>query len=182
MREMGAEQRWGAREGASRGAPADVSGRGTTSAVVRRMVAIDTVSQLNAFLLGELAAIEMYRRASRRGSVGATPELTTCRRSHETRCKVLRETIASLGGSKPGEAPAGASSAEAEAARRAAPRDDRPTVEALEREEGRMLAQYQTDVRSLDPAVRIFVEVTLLDQQERTHRAIHELKLRIAAA
>lgn len=140
------------------------------------MHAVDTVGQLNAFLLGELAAVEMYRQALGAPCPSAMKaELTECKHSHEMRSTILRETIDSLGGKRSVTTNLRRTWEKLVAARSGAS-PDQTGIDALERAEERMLTRYRTDTEKLEPAVRIFVEATLVEQQEHTHRAVAGLK------
>jgi hypothetical protein len=146
------------------------------------MHAVDTAGQLNMFLLEELAAVRMYGHALRAPSPRPMrAALTECKHSHERRCAALRETIGSLGGKASTPATFGRTWRQLEDARSAGSPAE-AAISALERAERRMLTHYRSDMNTLDLAVRIFLEATLLEQQERTHRTLTELKKRFAGS
>ena len=134
------------------------------------------VDQLNSFLRGEISAVETYRQAIEKlsGSVHATT-LRDCLRSHEDRVAILRQEITRLGG-KPAEGSGvwGAFAKLIEGSAKVF--GEKPAIAALEEGEDHGRDDYRRDVTSLNASIRDFVQLRLVNEQERTHRAMSALK------
>ncbi len=128
-----------------------------------------TTEQLNAFLRGELSALESYRRALEKIDADSPlrEELVSCRASHEQRAHMLLRTIEILGGEPTGppesvdESPSPAIEA---------------TIEALELGEELRLRSYETDLDKLEGEARLLVAAEVLPAQEQTYRTLAELR------
>ena len=141
-----------------------------------------TIDQLNAFLRGELAAVETYAQALKgRSTFSAKNELSTCQRSHEKRVEAIKGKIASLGGDPaPTSGLWGAWERAVEAG--AVALGANVAISALEQGEDHVLASYRKDTAKLDPDVRALVETTLLPEEELTHRTMSDLKHSLASS
>ena len=135
-----------------------------------------SIDTLNAFLRGEMSAVETYQQAIERlkGSERRV-ELEECQRSHEQRVQRLRQHIVQLGG-EPSESsgPWGAFTRLFEGGAKAF--GERAAIAALEEGEDHGLRLYRDDIDKLDPQSRQLVEMDLLPAQERTHRSLSTLK------
>jgi len=135
------------------------------------------IDQLNAFLRGEIAAVESDRMAmDKSASESATRGVfEENRRSHEARVKLLRDEIVSLGGQ-----PASGSGAWGTWAKvvegGAKILGDKAAVAALEEGEDHGLKEYRDDGHDLDASVKTLIRSQLLPQQETTHRRMSDLK------
>lgn len=135
-----------------------------------------TIDQLNSFLRGEISAVEAYRIAREKVSaLGPLVELDQCLRSHEERVSKLTSRIITLGGE-----PASKSGAWGTLAKLveggAAVLGEGPAIAALEEGEDHGLRDYKSGLDKVDLETRAFVLKELLEQQERTHRLMSDLK------
>ena len=133
--------------------------------------------QLNAFLRGEIAAVETYRMAMDKIASGSATRgvLEENRRSHQARVKLLRDEIVSLGGQPAvGSGVWGTWAKVVEGGAKIL--GDKAAVAALEDGEDHGLKEYRFDGEDLDPAVKTLVRGHLLPQQEQTHRRMSDLK------
>ncbi|HEU4412930.1 MAG TPA: DUF2383 domain-containing protein [Polyangiaceae bacterium] len=135
-----------------------------------------SLAQLNSFLRGELSAVETYYDALRSVSGPDTrAALEDCARSHELRVQCLRDAIARMGGTPArGSGAWGTFAGLVEAGARAF--GGRAAVSALARGEDRGLDDYRGNLRRLDGQGKELVERLLLPAQERTRRAIHDVR------
>lgn len=134
------------------------------------------VDQLNSFLRGEIAAVETYRQAIEKLRDSAhVITLRDCMRSHEQRVTALTLELRRLGG-----APATGSGAWGTFAKLveggAKVFGEKAAIAALEEGEDHGRDDYRRDIDKLSLEVRRFVQATLLPEQERTHRALSNLK------
>jgi hypothetical protein len=135
------------------------------------------VDKLNAFLRGEISAVETYKMALEKvePSSGARGTLEMNRRSHEERVGILRNEIQTLGGD-----PATSSGAWGGWAKLieggARILGDKATIAALEEGEDHGLKEYRLDDKDLDPALRQLVVSKLLPKQQETHGRMSSLK------
>ena len=134
------------------------------------------VEQLNSFLRGEIAAVETYRQAIEKLTDSAhVITLRDCMRSHEQRVTALTLEIRRLGGE-----PAAGSGAWGTFAKLveggAKAFGEKAAIAALEEGEDHGRNDYRRDVDKLGVEVRRFVQANLLPEQERTHRALSNLK------
>jgi hypothetical protein len=141
---------------------------------------VTTIERLNTLLRDELAAVETYAEALHGCSARFDAEelLQRCQRSHELRARMLRDKIASLGGSpatSSGLRSAWAMSIEADAP---GVGDDIAVV-ALEAGEEQILRDYRARIPRLEAGVRSFVERSLLPAEEFTRRTLGALLARI---
>ncbi len=135
-----------------------------------------SVDKLNEFLRGEISAVETYRQALEKITSGAARvQLEQCRRSHEDRVSLLRQSIVNIGGE-----PAATSGAWGSFAKLteggAKVFGEKAAIAALEEGEDHGLKLYRGDIETLEPSARQLVVSDLLPAQERTHRALSELK------
>ncbi|HEU4404474.1 MAG TPA: DUF2383 domain-containing protein [Polyangiaceae bacterium] len=139
-----------------------------------------SIARLNSFLRGELSAVETYQNVLREVTrVDTRFTLEDCARSHESRAHCLREAITLLGGTPAaGSGAWGAFAGLFGGAARAF--GGRATLYALARGEDRGLRDYRDNFWRLDPKGKELVEAVLLPAQERTRRAIHDLKRALA--
>ena len=144
------------------------AGPGTTTA------ANVNVERLNAFLSGELAAVETYKLAldNLEEKSKARTNLESCLQSHQQRVSLLKAAIAQRGGT-PAQ-PTGAWSAVIEIAETAA--GDKAALAALEEGEDHELADYRGALAGLDASARQLVEMQLLPKQIQSHHSISELR------
>jgi demethoxyubiquinone hydroxylase (CLK1/Coq7/Cat5 family) len=135
-----------------------------------------SVDKLNEFLRGELSAVETYRQALEKIESGGTRlQLEQCRRSHEERVALLRQSIATSGGQPASTSGAWGSFAKlAEGGAKVF--GEKAAIAALEEGEDHGLKLYRNDVEKLDATARELVRTDLLPAQERTHRALSDLK------
>jgi demethoxyubiquinone hydroxylase (CLK1/Coq7/Cat5 family) len=135
-----------------------------------------SVDKLNEFLRGELSAVETYRQALEKIDVGGTRvQLEQCRRSHEERVALLRRSITTFGGQPASTSGAWGSFAKlAEGGAKVF--GEKAAIAALEEGEDHGLKLYRNDLEKLDPTAQELVRTDLLPAQERTHRALSDLK------
>src|SRR5262245_42470360 len=135
-----------------------------------------SVDVLNSFLRGEISAVETYRQALDKFKAGATrASLQECMRSHETRVNVLRDRIRSIGG-EPSEG-SGAWGAFAKLVEGSAKAfGEKAAIAALEEGEDHGRDDYQRDLAKLDVDSRQLLQSQVLPEQQRTHRALSDLK------
>jgi hypothetical protein len=138
--------------------------------------ATTSINRLNSFLRGEMSAVETYHDALRAvAGLGTRATLEDCASSHELRVQYLRETIARLGGTPAADSGAwGTFAGLFEGAARAL--GGKAAVAALARGEDRGLHDYRDNFWRLDAPGKALVEDVLLPAQERTRRAIHDLR------
>ena len=140
------------------------------------MPASPAVSQLNAFLRDETAAVETYNHAIERVR-GATTrtQLIECQRSHTVRVEALRRRIQRFGG-----IPAAGTGVWGAISRLlgggASLFGDKAAVMALQDGEERVLKNYQLNVMKLDADTRSFVERELLPSQQLTSQSLQALR------
>lgn len=134
------------------------------------------VDQLNSFLRGEIAAVETYRQAIEKLQDSAhVITLRDCMRSHEQRVTALTLEIRRLGGE-----PASGSGAWGTFAKviegGAKAFGEKAAIAALEEGEDHGRNDYRRDLDKLNMEVRRFAQANLIPEQERTHRALSNLK------
>lgn len=135
-----------------------------------------SVDKLNEFLRGELSAVETYRQALEKISGGGTRvQLEQCRRSHEERVALLQRSITIFGGQPASTSGAWGSFAKlAEGSAKLF--GEKAAIAALEEGEDHGLKLYLNDLEKLDASTLQLVRGELLPAQERTHRALSDLK------
>jgi uncharacterized protein (TIGR02284 family) len=134
------------------------------------------ISQLNSFLRGEISAVETYRQALNHiKDNGQQSTLERCRRSHEDRVRVLSAEVRRLGGEPAqGSGVWGAFAKLVEGGAQVF--GEKAAIAVLEEGEDHGRDDYYRDIDKLNPAVRQFVELNVLPEQERTHLALKSLK------
>jgi uncharacterized protein (TIGR02284 family) len=135
-----------------------------------------SVSTLNSFLRGEISAVETYRQAL--DKVTEQPIRTTlqdCLESHQRRVSLISSRIRNLGGKPSTES--GVWGVFAKAVEGSATMmGPKPAVAALEQGEDHGRDDYRRDIDQLDGESRRLIEMQVLPEQERTHRALSQLK------
>jgi demethoxyubiquinone hydroxylase (CLK1/Coq7/Cat5 family) len=134
------------------------------------------VDKLNEFLRGEMSAVETYRQALEKIESGGTrTQLEQCRRSHEERVNLLQRSITNVGGQPTATSGAWGSFAKlAEGGAKVF--GEKAAIAALEEGEDHGLKLYRKDLEKLDASAQELVRTDLLPAQERTHRALSDLK------
>ena len=137
----------------------------------------EDTERLNAYLRGELAAVETYRQAM--NALDGDPELrgqlARCRQSHLERVEHLRFEIEMLGGRPSSSSGAWGNFAKlAEGSARIFGKKAALTV--LEEGEDYGLRIYRERREGLAPRVQQFVDQRLLPEQRRTHDALSRLQ------
>ncbi|HEY3594819.1 MAG TPA: DUF2383 domain-containing protein [Polyangiaceae bacterium] len=134
------------------------------------------VQQLNAFLRGEISAVETYRQAiDKVNDIAARTQMEQCQNSHQRRVDILRTRIVQLGGHP--EKSSGAWGAFAKTAEGGASLfGEKAAIDVLEEGEDHGLKDYQSHLSNLDVDSRVFVEQELLPAQRQTHRVMSGLK------
>lgn len=140
-------------------------------------MANDNVDVMNSFLRGEISAVETYRQALEK--VQGTPTTRTlleqCLQSHQMRVDTLRGEVRRLGGD-PAEG-SGAWGAFAKLVEAGAKLfGEKAAIAALEEGEDHGRDDYRRDVAKLDGPSRTVITTTVIPEQERTHRALSDLK------
>jgi demethoxyubiquinone hydroxylase (CLK1/Coq7/Cat5 family) len=135
-----------------------------------------SVNTLNSFLRGEMSAVETYRQALDKVEeqpVRAT--LQECLESHQRRVSLIASRIQNLGGKPSTES--GVWGFFAKAVEGGAKLlGTKPAVSALEQGEDHGRDDYKRDIDQLDTTSRQLIEIEVLPEQERTHRALSRLK------
>ena len=134
------------------------------------------IGTLNAFLRGEVSAVETYRQALVKVADGSTrAQLQTCEQDHQQRVELLRRRIREMGGT-----PAQGSGAWGAWAKLLQGGADllgpKAAVDTLEQGEDHGLKGYRRDLDGLDGETRAWVEANILPKAERTHGAMSSLK------
>lgn len=137
------------------------------------------IEQLNSFLRGEISAVETYEQCiDKIDSPSVVQQLRSLQMSHQSRVKLLRERILSLGGQPSQEAGLwggiaklveGGASVFGEA----------PAVSALEEGEDHGLADYRRDLTKLSAEQQMFVREQLIPEQQRTHDVLSSIDSRM---
>jgi bacterioferritin (cytochrome b1) len=141
-----------------------------------------TIDVLNGLLRDELAAVATYDEAlHERSSFSGKTELSRCQRSHEVRAGILREKIVSLGGEP--AATSGLTGLWSKLVESGAVAiGPEMAIRALEQGEDHVLRDYRNGISNVDPEVRVFLERTVLPEEEFTHRTLSDLKRRLASS
>jgi demethoxyubiquinone hydroxylase (CLK1/Coq7/Cat5 family) len=140
-------------------------------------MANETVDVMNSFLRGEISAVETYRQAlDKIDNPGATRSLLQqCLQSHQQRVDTLRTQVQRLGGSPAeGSGPWGAFAKLVEGGAKLF--GEKAAIAALEEGEDHGRDDYRRDVAKLAGEARTFVTTNIMPEQERTHRALSDLK------
>ena len=145
-------------------------------------MATDTVEKLNAFLRGEISAVDTYRHAiDKLSDKPIAASLSESLRSHEQRVTLLKNEILRRHGEPThGAGPWGAFAKLIAGGARPFP--EKGAVLALEEGENAVREQYQRELPKLDPEARGFLEKNILPEQLRTLGTITRLKKQLAAA
>ena len=102
-------------------------------------------------------------------------QLEQCRRSHEERVALLQRSITTFGGQPASSSGAWGSFAKlAEGSAKVF--GEKAAIAALEEGEDHGLKLYLNDIEKLDASTLQLVRSELLPAQERTHRALSDLK------
>lgn len=135
-----------------------------------------SVSTLNSFLRGEISAVETYRQAlDKVDDAPVRSTLAECLESHQRRVSLITSRIRNLGG-QPSTA-SGVWGVFAKAIEGSAKMlGTKPAVSALEQGEDHGRDDYRRDIDQLDSESRRLIEMQVLPEQERTHRALSQLK------
>jgi len=144
-------------------------------------MANDNVDVMNSFLRGEISAVETYRQAlDKIGGVGPTRStLEECLQSHQQRVDTLRSQVRRLGGSpSEGSGPWGAFAKLIEGGAKLF--GEKSAIAALEEGEDHGRDDYRRDVAKLDGETKALVKSKIMPEQERTHRALSDLKRALA--
>jgi len=136
----------------------------------------EAVGKLNSFLRGEISAVETYRQALDKVSdPGIRSQLQDCEQDHQERIALLRQRIASLGGTP--EEGSGAWGVWAKLVQGGADvLGAKTALQALEEGEDHGLDDYRRDLDELDGETRSWVESNILPKAERTHGTLSTLK------
>jgi demethoxyubiquinone hydroxylase (CLK1/Coq7/Cat5 family) len=140
-----------------------------------------SVDVINSFLRGEISAVETYRQAlDKIEGVGSTRStLEQCLQSHQQRVETLRTQVQRLGGSpSQGSGPWGAFVKLVEGGAKLF--GEKAAIAALEEGEDHGRDDYRRDVTKLDGETRALVTTQIIPEQERTHRALSDLKRALA--
>jgi hypothetical protein len=136
----------------------------------------DTISQLNSFLRGELAAVESYHMAlDKLEQSEHRATLVQCSRSHEERARLLTEAIVGRGG-EPAHGSGAWGSLVRLLERSAATLGQNAAVAVLEEGEDHGRDDYIRDLDKLETSARQLVEFTILPEQRRTHDTLRAVK------
>jgi uncharacterized protein (TIGR02284 family) len=151
----------------------------TTDLRARRSADVDT---LNSFLRGEMSAAESYLQALEKlADDPIAHDLRQCYESHAARVSLLRDHIASLGGSPSKSSGAwGALVSLIEGGAKLFGK--RSAVAALEQGEDIGRSDYNADIDELSAESRQLVEKMIVPEQERTHGIMSRLKRELGAA
>jgi hypothetical protein len=134
-----------------------------------------SLTTLNSFLRGEIAAVQTYARMLRRlGTHACCSDLGRCLASHERRVALLRRRIIDLGG-VPAQAPGPWDPFARHADSGSVPLRDDAVIAALEEGEDRGLELYLEDVGKLDSDTRRLVGDCILPEQVWTHDSLADL-------
>jgi demethoxyubiquinone hydroxylase (CLK1/Coq7/Cat5 family) len=140
-------------------------------------MANESVDVINSFLRGEISAVETYRQAlDKIEGVGSTrTTLEQCLQSHQQRVETLRTQVQRLGGSpSQGSGPWGTFAKLVEGGAKLF--GEKAAIAALEEGEDHGRDDYRRDVTKLDGETRALVTTQIIPEQERTHRALSDLK------
>ena len=140
-------------------------------------MANENVELMNSFLRGEISAVETYRQAlDKIDNPGATRSLLQqCMQSHQQRVSTLRTQVQRLGGTPAeGSGPWGAFAKLVEGGAKLF--GENAAIAALEEGEDHGRDDYRRDVAKLEGEAGTFVTTNIMPEQERTHRALSDLK------
>ena len=144
----------------------------TVSPTVERDLSLST---LNTFLRGEIAAVQTYARTLKRlGGHACCGDLGQCLASHERRVALLRRRILDLGG-VPEQTPGGWDPFPRHGESGSVPLRDDAVIAALEEGEDRGLKLYLDDVGKLDRDTRRLIGDCVLPEQVWTHDSLSDL-------
>lgn len=135
----------------------------------------NTIDTLNGLLMGELGAVESYRKALDKADESRREALSDCQESHARRATLLSQRITGLGGEP--ALTAGLWGAIANIVTSGASLlGEKALIAALEEGEDRLRADYLKEITDLDPLDARFVEAELFVEQQRTHDTLSEIK------
>ena len=134
------------------------------------------IDQLNSFLRGELSAVETYQQCiDKMSDRNIVAQLRSLQQSHQRRAELLTDRVRMLGG-KPAQG-SGVWGSFAKVAEGSAKLfGESAAVSALEEGEDHGRDDYRRDVAKLEGEARTFVTTNIMPEQERTHRALSDLK------
>jgi hypothetical protein len=142
------------------------------SPAVERDLSLNT---LNAFLRGEIAAVQTYARTLKRmGGHACCGDLGQCLASHERRVALLRRCIIDLGG-VPEQTPGAWDPFPRHGESGSVPLRDDAVIAALEEGEDRGLKLYLDAVGKLDRDTRRLIGDCVLPEQVWTHDSLSDL-------
>jgi hypothetical protein len=134
-----------------------------------------SLSTLNTFLRGEIAAVQTYARTlARLGGHACCGDLGQCLASHERRVALLRRRIIDLGG-VPAQTPGGWDPFPRHGVSGSVPLRDDAVIAALEEGEDRGLKLYLDAVGKLDRDTRRLIGDCVLPEQMWTHDSLSDL-------
>jgi demethoxyubiquinone hydroxylase (CLK1/Coq7/Cat5 family) len=135
-----------------------------------------TVDALNSLLRGEISAVETYRMALEKLiHTAARTTIEDCLHSHEARVNVLTQEVTRFGGEPSRTSgPWGSFAKLVEGGAKAL--GEKAAIAALEEGEDHGLKQYRSEMGKVDGSARHLLETQLLPAQQRTHRAMSDLK------
>jgi uncharacterized protein (TIGR02284 family) len=136
------------------------------------------VDQLNAFLKGELSAVETYRQCIEKiDDPLVAMQLRRLQTSHQQRAMMLTQKIQAMGGAPAKDSGVwGAFAKLVEGG--AAMLGESSAISTLEEGEDHGKTLYQRDVKDLSPSTREFIEQNIIPEQQRTHDALAALQKR----
>jgi len=144
----------------------------TLSPTVERDLSLST---LNTFLRGEIAAVQTYARTLKRmGGHACCGDLGQCLASHERRVALLRRRIIDLGG-VPEQTPGAWDPFPRHGESGSVPLRDDVVIAALEEGEDRGLKLYLDAVGKLDRDTRRLIGDRVLPEQVWTHDSLSDL-------
>jgi hypothetical protein len=144
-------------------------------------MANDSVDVMNSFLRGEISAVQTYRQALEKIADPGTTRTTLeeCLHSHQRRVELLTSEVQRLGGSPArGSGPWGAFAKLVEGGAKLF--GEKAAIAALEEGEDHGRDDYRRDLDKLDGEARASMTTKVIPEQERTHRALSDLKRALA--
>jgi hypothetical protein len=134
-----------------------------------------SLTTLNTFLRGEMAAVQTYTRTlARLGGHACCGDLGQCKASHERRVALLQRCIIDLGG-VPAQAPSPWDPFWRHSESGSVPLRDDAVIAALEEGEDRGLKLYLDAVGKLDRDTRRLIGDCVLPEQVWTHDSLSDL-------
>jgi demethoxyubiquinone hydroxylase (CLK1/Coq7/Cat5 family) len=140
-------------------------------------MANETIDIINSFLRGEISAVETYRQALDKVPDSGTTRTTLeeCLQSHQLRVNALTSEVQRLGGSpSQGSGSWGAFAKLVEGGAKLF--GEKAAIAALEEGEDHGRDDYRRELSKLDGEARAIMSTKIIPEQERTHRALSDLK------